>query len=507
MPHPIPSRRRTRKSGATWRHFYQTEDGRFAHPGAPDSSGAPGSPHAADAFLFGGIPHPDSPAADHQTHDRLFHLDILERAECVCEAIWTAPDYVGEFVIAETGRDLKGLYEGLVPMMALSLGVVAATTAIGGAGGALIGALAGGPFALATGLEGGAEGGAAGFAAGMEILEAIGVGFLIVYVGDNLDQSTNLASEGVVIAWKAPDSPLENAEIDRGAHKLADAVAVLIKLVLMGMVMFLLAKGTEAAASRVSELAGKLRASRFGRPLGDWVEANWKSLIEDSRLRRKEAPPSSGGASEGGTAQSGSLKPRQAAPAKKDGAPHNQDWKKIEQDIKNQFTAQRREGSVDMNRLSDADAATYYWLEDMGRGGERAKTILNSGTDFTAKPLKENEPLYAFESSDGTKNANSPFWLDKEGFKEVQDKFYKDGQWDRQGVKGYLALPCANRADSIVEAKVTKPQTALQSTIGPATENFSYVGADGQIQQQNLSMLGGGKQITPAVGTVQLVTP
>lgn len=335
MPHPIPSRRRTRKTGPTWRHFYQTDGGGFAHPSAPDSSGAPGAPHASDAFLFTGIPHPDSPAADHQTDDRLFHFDTVERAECVCEAIWIAPDYVGDMVIVETGRDLKGLYEGMVPMMAMSLGVVAATTAIGGAGGALIGAMVGGPFALATAAEGAAEGGAAGLAAGLSILEWLGIGFLVVYIGDNLGQATGLASAAVVIAWKAPDSPLENAEIDRAAHKLADAVAKLIKLVLMGIVMFLLEKGTAAAASRVSELAGKLRASRFGRALGDWVEANWKSLIEDPRLHEKQPTPTSGGASEGAPAQtSSSTKDRTAAPDRKaatreqkDDAPRDRDWR------------------------------------------------------------------------------------------------------------------------------------------------------------------------------------
>jgi hypothetical protein len=500
---PIKSRRKTRKHRANWRHFYLTDEGQFAHPGAPDSSGAPSSPHTTSVFLFSGMPHPASPAASHLTQDFFFLFDTVERVECVFEAIEKAPHYVGEYVLSETGHDLKGLYEGLVPMLALSLGVVAASTIGGAIGGAVAGALAGsptGPGAIAVAAAGGAEGGAEGFAFGVAILEWMGIGFLAVYVGSNLGQSLNLSLAAVSIAWNAPDSPFEDAEVDRAARKLADAVALVLKLVLMAMVMFLLAKGTAAAASRVAELAGKLRASRFGAPLADWVVENWKSLVEDPRLRPKEPGSPAGG---GGGPEEAAPKPapvRKPLPAKKDAEPHNQNWEKIEA---KGFEAQRPQGPVDMTKLEGEDLKNFMTLKGMGRAS-KAEQIMNSGTDFKATPLKEGDPLYAFGSSDHPQDPNTPYWLDQDGFNDVQGKFYKDGEWDRAGVKDYLALPCYNRADAIVQGQVTVPQTALESTIAPATENTSYI-EGGEILQQTPSMAGGGSQITTADGTVKMV--
>ena len=45
---------------------------------------------------------------------------------------------------------------------------------------------------------------------------------------------------------------------------------------------------------------------------------------------------------------------------------------------------------------------------------------------------------------------NKAYWLDKDGLADVETEFFRQGHWDREGVKGYLALPCFNRANDMV---------------------------------------------------------
>jgi hypothetical protein len=92
-------------------------------------------------------------------------------------------------------------------------------------------------------------------------------------------------------------------------------------------------------------------------------------------------------------------------------------------------------------------------------------------------------------------------WTER-GFDDVQSKFQRDGMWDRQGIKNYLALPCFNRADGVVQVTVTRDCLGVQSTMGPATENVSYITADGTVVPAALSMPGGGQQLSPPVGSI-----
>ncbi len=98
------------------------------------------------------------------------------------------------------------------------------------------------------------------------------------------------------------------------------------------------------------------------------------------------------------------------------------------------------------------------------------------------------------------------YWLDGTGYKDVKSKFYKNGRWDREGIKNHLALPCMNRADVIDVAEVTAPQQAVTSTVGKAREQIGYTRADYTTGMLGKIMPGGGKQITPDPARTSAVT-
>jgi hypothetical protein len=67
-------------------------------------------------------------------------------------------------------------------------------------------------------------------------------------------------------------------------------------------------------------------------------------------------------------------------------------------------------------------------------------------------------------------------------------------------VKDYLALPCFNKADGLVQGVVAEDHVGVASAVGPATENVTYQAADGSLVPRALTMPGGGQQVTPAPG-------
>jgi hypothetical protein len=141
-------------------------------------------------------------------------------------------------------------------------------------------------------------------------------------------------------------------------------------------------------------------------------------------------------------------------------------------------------------------------LAGHGRVNELTR-ILNSGQDFTPKQFTKGETMYGFDSADYLgKDANSPFWMDEAGYKDVASKFKQGELWDRQGVKNYLALPCFNKADGLVQGVVSEDHVGVKSTLGQATENVTYQAADGTVVPRALSLPGGGQQVTPGLGKV-----
>jgi hypothetical protein len=188
-------------------------------------------------------------------------------------------------------------------------------------------------------------------------------------------------------------------------------------------------------------------------------------------------------------------------PAKQDGALHNREWLDVKTDWET-FKAERPEG-LDMANLSPADKMAAETLKNQGRNPLSIKQVLDSGRDFKLREFQKDQKLYGFDSTGGPgKSPYSPYWLDEKSFREMELKHKKDGAWDRQGVKNELALPCANRADGIVEAKVLEDHVGVESTVGPATENVTYRAADGTVIERSLSLPGGGTQLSPGLGKV-----
>lgn len=173
---------------------------------------------------------------------------------------------------------------------------------------------------------------------------------------------------------------------------------------------------------------------------------------------------------------------------------HNQDWNtvKVKDDS---FKTVRK---VDMENLSAEDAIARKALKEQGWDNKKVKQILKSGDSFTPKELKPGDKLHAFGTQGrATNTQNSAYWLDEPGFKDVQSKFYKNGQWDKEGVKNHLALPCFNRASDITTVKITQATTGIEAQIVKARELVQYTDKSGYTTGMvGKIMPGGGKQIT-----------
>jgi len=242
----------------------------------------------------------------YQEHD-LRWTQTLDAAEAIWQALKASQPMVGAIVLQETGVALTHIVQGLIPGLMMAVGVVAASTVIGAAAGAAVGALAGGVGAA----PGGALGGQVGFDAGMAGLALLGLGFLAEGFVSGLP---GLRAQGELGIRRAVNSLFVPAaarpmEIQEASRHLAQAQAQLLKLVLMAVVAWLLknptlAAGKQAASSatgaasamrsgealataeaNVAQLVAKLRASRLGAGFADWVEGNWRSLVENPRLR------------------------------------------------------------------------------------------------------------------------------------------------------------------------------------------------------------------------------
>ncbi|HEU4583570.1 MAG TPA: hypothetical protein VFS67_35170 [Polyangiaceae bacterium] len=484
-----------------------------AHPDTPLGGGGPGhfrapGPRAAERGAASRLPQPGSPAARIFDWGRLGAFDRAERIEAVYEAVQRSARWIPGEIQRATGEEVHGVIEGILPGLAVALGVAALTTTSGAVVGAALGALAGGVGAL----PGAAVGGAWGAEAGVWILEWLGLGFLAVSVGRSLGHAARLAELGVRDAWNAPVSRVSRElAIDQAAAELARAVAHVVRAILQGIVALLLSKGAEAAQARVAELTAQLRSSRLGARFATWVEQGWQRLITNPKLQPSQIAPAprTGGAAKSvrdGEAAAAPASTVRRVPvssarlqARADGALHNRDWTRI--DVK-EFKATRPEG-LDMDRLSASEQRAVATLRSGGYSPAKIEQILNSGKNFAPRQFKQGEQMYAFDSADYVgKDADSPFWLDKTGFQDVQARFERDGVWDRQGVKDYLALPCFNKADGIVQGTVARDCVGVQSTVGPATENVSYIAVDGTVVPGAPSLPGGGPQLSPPVGSI-----
>jgi len=186
--------------------------------------------------------------------------------------------------------------------------ILAASTALGAVAGGVIGFFFGGAGAA----PGVVLGGELGLEIGTAVLSWLGLAFLAKAILRGFGELWGVLSMGVTRAWTAPAGPEHEYphQIELAAQDLADAVGILMLLILEAIVTWVFTRAAigstkgvidtagsnrlasaEAANEAVAALARELRASRLGVGFADWVENNWARLRDDPKLRFRSGRP------------------------------------------------------------------------------------------------------------------------------------------------------------------------------------------------------------------------
>lgn len=204
--------------------------------------------------------------------------------------------------------DLGEAAQALLWAVLVALGVLAAGAVLGAAIGGAVGALAGGVGAA----PGAVVGAKVGVDLAMAALAWLGLAFLVQGMASGLAEVGNLASRGVERAAESVllDGAQRFGAFDEGVELLAQAAAEMVIVVLQGIVAWLTrgaataasgtarasigsartaaaAGGTTALAeAQVAALVAKLRGNPvLPESFAAWVERNWRTLVENPRLR------------------------------------------------------------------------------------------------------------------------------------------------------------------------------------------------------------------------------
>ena len=160
--------------------------------------------------------------------------------------------------------------------------------------------------------------------------------------------------------------------------------------------------------------------------------------------------------------------------------------------------------NVKTGAMTDSDQSAYDALQKLGYSETDARQVINSGGNFTPRPVVDGETMYKIGSDGYAPSPNSAYYLDQNGFNDVMSKYRNPstGELNSAGIKIYLALPCANQANAIYQGVVSTGGTGQSATIGPAFENFALTHPDGSITNGMLMLDGGGTQVTPPAGAI-----
>lgn len=168
-------------------------------------------------------------------------------------AIELSEQYISDAVVHHLEEALYAMVEGLIYLLLGAVAILAISTAVGAA----IGALAGG--------VGAAPGAAAGFEVGMVIIEWLGLGMLLLWIGQSVVQLGSAFGGFLGTVWDARG----NEEVlDQAARQFADAMGLLLAKIFEALVMFVgakgLPKGLEAVrGTRLGQAAGEARVGRW----------------------------------------------------------------------------------------------------------------------------------------------------------------------------------------------------------------------------------------------------
>lgn len=204
---------------------------------------------------------------------------LLKRARDLSRAYEIGLREAPAAIYAETSYHVEEFLAGLLPALLQLCVVQALATAIGAGIGAGLGALVFGAGAI----PGAAVGAEAGFDLGLIILGWLGLAFLAAAIAHSLGDVVTLLKHAVVQAWRAADAHEDERrqQVRQAGQTLARAMAVLVRLILQGIVAWLLKRGIDKAP----ELIAELKASRLGVAFGEWVEKNLGKLMNDPKLR------------------------------------------------------------------------------------------------------------------------------------------------------------------------------------------------------------------------------
>jgi len=135
---------------------------------------------------------------------------------------------------------------------------------------------------------------------------------------------------------------------------------------------------------------------------------------------------------------------------------HNQE--NLTPDFETSAESFRTTRQVDMRNLSPEDDVVEKALEKQGRDEDKVEQVLKSGDDFTETPYQVGDKMYGFNTAGRARKLdNSAYLLDEAGMNDMKEKYFKQGHWDKESVKDYLALPCFNQASTIDVMEVTQP--------------------------------------------------
>lgn len=288
---------------------YKNAAGVISHPGAPrggagsGGSSAVGSP-LADRTMTNGLIPPEAPAASTWSPQQIADPSLYQRAKCIYQVLDQTEELWPAAVFEETGYQLKGVLQSLIPGLLQMLAVVGLGTVGGAAAGGFIGAFFGGVGAV----PGAVVGAQLGAELSTAILTWLGLGFLIVAIGDGLGELAFMVSNAFSIAWHAAENPQEKKyRVNQAARELARAIAVLVRLILQGILAYVLKNagmataragvstvrsattaGVKATAeTSVAEVAGLIRKSKLPDEFALWLEKNWDDLARNPKLMRK----------------------------------------------------------------------------------------------------------------------------------------------------------------------------------------------------------------------------
>jgi hypothetical protein len=171
------------------------------------------------------------------------------------EAIRLSGKYLPAAVARHVEASVVAILESLLWLAVGAVALLAITTVLGAA----IGALAGG--------VGAAPGAAAGLEVGMALLEWIGLGFLVVWIGSAVVRIGAAFGGFFSAVWNARG---DQRALDRAARAFAEAIGTLAGVFVEALVMWAISVGVKAAIGR---LKGTALGRQFGETrLGEWLE-------------------------------------------------------------------------------------------------------------------------------------------------------------------------------------------------------------------------------------------